>query len=370
MRKFVLAYATKAFLASLAVSVMSFALAQPVAPPGVPMPQPAGPVPQASAAQAPNSQAPQILSMPELQALVSPVALYPDELLAQMLMASTYPLQVAQAALWLRANPGVTGAKLESAMAKQTWDNSVKSLVPFPDALNMLGNKLSWTQSLGDAYLAQPQDLMQAVQALRTMARQAGNLNATPQMAVTTDPQSNIIITPANPQVVYVPAYSPAVVYGPWPYPAYPPYPVYNPAWGYVAFGTGFAVGSALWAYPRWGNGTIVINNYRYNTFNRGYNAAHFYGTNYAGPQRAWQHPVQRTQIQPQQGNWYKTATPQQKQQAQQARQHAQTNFNQHATPQQKQQVQQLKQNNHQRQPGRDGQSGGGGNGGGHGHSR
>ena len=140
--------------------------------------------------------------MPALQALVSPVALYPDELLAQMLMASTYPLQVAQAVMWVRANPGATGTKLESALAKETWDNSVKSLVAFPDALNMLGNKLSWTQSLGDAYLAQPQELMQAVQALRSMARQAGNLNSSPQMAVSTDPQANIIIAPANPQGV------------------------------------------------------------------------------------------------------------------------------------------------------------------------
>ena len=329
--------------------------------------------------------------MPALQALVSPVALYPDELLAQMLMASTYPLQVAQAVMWVRANPGATGTKLESALAKETWDNSVKSLVAFPDALNMLGNKLSWTQSLGDAYLAQPQELMQAVQALRSMARQAGNLNSSPQMAVSTDPQANIIIAPANPQVVYVPVYSPAVVYGAWPYPAYPPYPVYNPAWGYVAFGTGFAVGSALWAYPRWGVGTIVINNYRYNTFNRGYNSAHLYGTSYAGPQRDWQHnpalrqgvpygnpavsgrygnvdaqrQIQRAQIQasPQHGsNWTKNVTPQQQQQAQQARQSAQGAVNQHATPQQSPQAHQFKHNNAQHHSKRDGQSGGGHN--------
>ena len=195
--------------------------------------------------------------------------------------------------------------------------------------------------------------LMQAVQALRSMARQAGNLNSSPQMAVSTDPQANIIIAPANPQVVYVPVYSPAVVYGAWPYPAYPPYPVYNPAWGYVAFGTGFAVGSALWAYPRWGVGTIVINNYRYNTFNGRYGNVDA------------QRQIQRAQIQasPQHGsNWTKNVTPQQQQQAQQARQSAQGAVNQHATPQQSPQAQQFKHNNAQHHSTRDGQSGGGHN--------
>ena len=156
-------------------------------------------------------------TLPQLESLVSSIALYPDSLLSQMLMASTYPLEVAEAANWLRSNSHLKGEALQNALKPQTWDNSVKSLVSFPDALNLMGNQLSWTQSLGDAYLAQPKDLMQAVQALRTKARQAGNLNSNQQVAVSSDAQSNIIIVPANPQVVYVPTYNPMMVYGGWP---------------------------------------------------------------------------------------------------------------------------------------------------------
>ncbi len=219
----------------------------------------------------PSGQA-NIVSLPELQALVAPVALYPDALLAQMLMAATYPLEVASATIWLQSNR-LSGGAFEAALAQQRWDNSVKSLVHFPEALKLLGNQLEWTHRLGDAYLVQPSELMQAVQALRSQARQAGNLQSGTQMVVSTDPLSNILITPTNPEIVYVPTYNPMVVYGAWPYPAYQPYAVYNPGWGAMAFGVGVGAGVALWATPYWGYGSININNGYYNRFNTLYNA-------------------------------------------------------------------------------------------------
>ena len=229
-------------------------------------------LPQAAFAQTAGQSA--NLSMPQLESLVSSIALYPDSLLSQMLMASTYPLEVAEAANWLRSNSHLKGDALQNALKPQTWDNSVKSLVSFPDALNLLGSQLSWTQQLGDTYLAQPKDLMQAVQALRTKARQAGNLKSNQQVAVSSDAQSNIIIVPANPQVIYVPTYNPTMVYGAWPYPAYPPYPAYNPGWGLMSFGIGMAVGAALWSTPHWGSGSISINNNTFNNFNNRFNSA------------------------------------------------------------------------------------------------
>ena len=219
----------------------------------------------------PSGQA-NMISLPELQALVAPVALYPDGLLAQMLMAATYPLEVASATIWLQNNR-LTGSAFEAALSQQRWDNSVKSLVHFPEALKLLGNQLEWTHRLGDAYLVQPSELMQAVQALRSHARQTGNLQSGTQMVVSTDPLSNIIIMPTNPDIVYVPTYNPMVVYGPWPYPAYQPYAVYNPGWGAMAFGVGVGAGVALWATPYWGYGSIYINNGYYNRFNTLYNA-------------------------------------------------------------------------------------------------
>lgn len=232
-----------------------------------------GPQPQMALqpANQPSGQA-NIISLPELQALVAPVALYPDALLAQMLMAATYPLEVASATIWLQNNR-LSGSAFEAALAQQRWDNSVKSLVHFPDALKLLGNQLEWTHRLGDAYLVQPSELMQAVQALRSHARQTGNLQSGAQMVVSTDSLSNIIIMPTNPEIVYVPTYNPMVVYGAWPYPAYQPYAVYNPGWGAMAFGVGVGVGVALWATPYWGYGSIYINNGYYNRFNTVYNA-------------------------------------------------------------------------------------------------
>lgn len=295
------------------------------------------------------------LSQPQLESLVSSIALYPDSLLSQMLMASTYPLEVAEAANWLRGNPHLTGTALQDALKSQTWDNSVKSLVTFPDALNLMGNQLSWTQKLGDAYLAQPKDLMQAVQALRAKARQAGNLSSNSQVTVSTDPQSNIIIVPSNPQVVYVPTYNPMMVYGAWPYAAYPPYPMYNPAWGLMSFGIGMAVGAALWSTPHWGSGSISINNNTFNNFNNRFNSAVNQHSNLVGESNTWAHnpahrdgvpynnaalnnrfgsnnlsQMDRNNLARQQSavnNWRNNASPEERQRADQARQNAQNAF-------------------------------------------
>lgn len=310
------------------------------------------------------------LSQPQLQSLVSSIALYPDSLLSQMLMAATYPLEVAEAANWLRSNPHLAGTQLQEALKPQTWDNSVKSLTSFPDALYMLGNKLDWTQKLGDAYLAQPKDLMQAVQTLRAKAKQAGNLQSNQQVQVSTE-QSNIIIVPANPQVIYVPTYNPTVVYGAWPYPAYPPYPAYNPAWGLMAFGAGMAVGAALWSTPHWGSGSITVNNNTFNNFNRNYNSVGNQASEHLGGSSNWNYnpahrdgvpysnsalnnryggangsAIDRNNIQRQQNaanDWKNNASPQDKERAQQARDNAQNTFNKNATPQEKSQASQMK---------------------------
>ena len=312
------------------------------------------------------------LSAPQLQSLVSPIALYPDSLLSQMLMAATYPLEVAEAANWLRGNSHLTGTNLQNALKNQTWDNSVKSLISFPDALNMLGNKLDWTQQLGNAYLAQPKDVMQAIQALRAKAKQAGNLQTNQQIQVTTTPQQDIIIVPSNPQVVYVPAYNPMMVYGAWPYPAYPPYPAYNPAWGLMSFGLGMAVGAALWSTPHWGSGSITINNNNFNNFNRDFNSSNNLASSRFGNTSDWSHnpahrdgvgygnselnnrygagnhsAIDRNNIERQQNamnDWRNNASPEDKQRAQQARENAQNTFNRNATPQERQQASQLNQ--------------------------
>jgi hypothetical protein len=190
----------------------------------------------------------------ELEQLVAPIALHLDALLAQILMASTYPLEIVSAARWVQANPNLQGQALEDALQTQPWDPSVKSLAAFPQVLTMMNEKLDWTQKLGDAFLAQQKDVMDAVQRLRTMAQAQGHLHTTPEQRViveqAAESQTTVVkIEPANPQVVYVPSYNPTVVYGAWPYPAYPPYYYYPP--GYVAatsivsFGVGMAVVSA-----------------------------------------------------------------------------------------------------------------------------
>jgi len=246
------------FAAALAAAGAS---AQPVPPPPPP------PGTSAPAAQSFRNE--------ELEQLAAPIALYPDALVAQILMASTYPLEVVEAARWSKANPKVKDKALEDAMQQQRWDPSVKSLTAFPQVLAMMDQKLDWTQKLGDAFLAQQKELMAAVQRLRAKAQAAGNLKSGKEQTVKVEQQDGstvYVIEPANPQVVYVPTYNPVVVYGPWPYPAYPPYYYYPP--GYVAgpafvFSVGIIVGSAMWGGCHWGGGNVYINHNTYNNFNR-----------------------------------------------------------------------------------------------------
>src|SRR4030042_2895262 len=187
----------------------------------------------------------------ELDQLAAPIALYPDSLLAQVLMASTYPLEVGQAGRSVKANQKLKGDALTAALEKEDWDPSVKSLINFPQVMDMMNEKLDWTGTLGDAFLAQPKDVMGTVQKLRAKAEAAGNLKTTPEQKVIVEKETQtIIIQPANPEVIYVPAYNPTVVYGPWWYPAYPPYYYYPP--GYVtpyaaaySFVAGVAIGAA-----------------------------------------------------------------------------------------------------------------------------
>jgi hypothetical protein len=211
----------------------------------------------------------------ELEQLTAPIALYPDSLVAQVLMASTYPLEVVEAARWSRANPSLKDKALQDALEKQKWDPSVKSLTAFPTILQMLNEKLDMTQKLGDAFLAQPKDVMDAVQRLRAKAQAAGNLKSSKEQTVSSEQQGTstvIKIEPADPSVVYVPTYNPVVVYGPWPYPAYPPYYYYPP--GYAAgaalftFTLGIAIG-ANWGHCNWGGGNVYVDHRTYNNFNR-----------------------------------------------------------------------------------------------------
>jgi hypothetical protein len=224
------------------------------------------------------------LTKEQLEQLAAPIALYPDSLLAQVFMASTYPLEVVQAARWIKANPNLKGKALEDALQKQTWDPAVKSLAAVPQALQMMNERLDWMVQLGDAFLAQKEELMAAVQNLRARAKSSGNLDSSKEMKVTSGPPPEppppgspmppevIVIEPTNPEVVYVPSYNPSTVYGGWPYPAYPPMTWYPP--GYFAgralwFGAGVAVGAALWGNCNWGRGDVNVNVNRYNNFNR-----------------------------------------------------------------------------------------------------
>jgi hypothetical protein len=211
----------------------------------------------------------------QIEQLVAPIALYPDPLVAQILMATTYPLEIVSAARFAKANPGLKDQALQDALQKETWDPSVKSLVVVPEVLDMLNKNLDMTQRLGDAFLAQPKDVMDSIQRLRTKAEAQGALKSGEQQTVTTVQEAgktNIIIQPSNPDVVYVPRYNPSVVYGAWPYPEYPPYSYYPTGYvagGLLSFAAGAVVGSALWGNCNWGYGNVNVNVNRYNQFNR-----------------------------------------------------------------------------------------------------
>jgi hypothetical protein len=221
-----------------------------------------------------------VYSPQELDQLLAPIALYPDQLLGQILMASTYPLEVIEAARWLQdpANAALKGDQLAAALEEKDWDPSVKALVPFPRVLQMMNDELEWMEKLGDAFLAQEADVMESVQRLRQEAQAAGKLQSTSEQVVTTEGQT-IVIVPANPEVVYVPVYNPLVVYGVWPYPAYPPY-YFPPPPGYafgnvllvgISFGIGFAIVEPLWGWDRcdWVHRRIYIEVNKYNVINR-----------------------------------------------------------------------------------------------------
>jgi hypothetical protein len=233
----------------------------------------------------------------EVEALVAPIALYPDALLSQVLMAATYPLEVVQAARWVKANPNVKGDAALKAVEGQKWDVSVKSLVAFPQILEPMSDKIDWTQKLGDAFLADQKAVLGAVQQLRQRAQQSGNLKSSEQQKVLVEeaaPQQTVIrIEPADPQVIYVPAYNPTVVYGAWAYPAYPPYYWPPPAYYYpaggalaagVAFGVGVATVGAIFGGCNWGRSEVDINVNRAVNIDRNFNRA-----NVAGGNR-WQH--------------------------------------------------------------------------------
>ncbi|MGJ7549132.1 DUF3300 domain-containing protein [Pseudomonas alloputida] len=240
-----------------------------------------------------------VFNQEQLDQMLAPIALYPDALLAQVLMASTYPGEVTEAVAWSKANPKAQGDDAVKQVAKQTWDPSVQALVAFPQVLVVLGQDPVWVQRLGDAFLAQPDDVMAGVQRLRHQAQAAGNLQSNQYQNVTvqappaaapapassghsqaapasSSSTSTLIIQPADPQVVYVPTYNPNTAYGTWAYPAsppvyYPPSPMYSAGTALMAglaFGTGVAIVNSLWGDCDWGHGDVDIDVNRYNNIN------------------------------------------------------------------------------------------------------
>ena len=216
-------------------------------------------------------------SQQQLDQMLAPIALYPDALLAQVLMAATYPLEVVTADRWVKQNQGLKGEQLNDAVDKQPWDASVKALVPVPDVLSMMSEKLDWTQTLGDAFLAQEGDVMATVQQLRQKAYGAGNLKDTEQQKVIVE-QEAIRVEPADPEIIYVPVYDPWWVYGPWWWPAFPPFIIFPHRVGVVIvpgtifFGFGFFVGvhwGTAWGRWDWRSRQVFVNANRTINFNR-----------------------------------------------------------------------------------------------------
>jgi hypothetical protein len=266
-----------------------------------------------------GSEAPQLLTPDQLGNLVAPIALYPDPLLSEVLAASTYPLEIVDAEQWLQQNRNLPAAQRVDAAKQQNWDPSVQALVAFPDVLDILGHDIRWTTDLGNAFLAQQADVMNAIQAMRARAEQSGNLQNTPQQTVTTqtqDGQSAIQILPANPQVIYPPIYQPYAVWGP---PVYGSYPSlwYPPSWGFgglgsviggiaglarVAFAPGIFIGSlfaGLLGFGGWGWGLSWFAHALFlNPLFLGHFGFHGYGGGYGGglaSRAAWVHdPVHR----------------------------------------------------------------------------
>jgi Protein of unknown function (DUF3300) len=226
-------------------------------------PQPQDAPQEESAPKIPNDQ---------LDALVAPIALYPDPLLSQVLVASTYPLEIIQLQQWLAMHKDLKGDALVTAVEKEDWDPSIQGMAALPDAVKQLAENIKWTTDLGNAFLAQQSDVMDAIQRMRAKAKDSGNLKTNEQMKVETkvvESKTVVVIEQASPEVVYVPSYNPTVIYGPpvYPYPpiAYPP-PGYYAAGMAISFGVGIAMGAAWgggWGYGAgWGgNNNITINN-------------------------------------------------------------------------------------------------------------
>jgi hypothetical protein len=266
---------------------------------------------QAPAQPAPPPAPSQLMSPAQLENLVAPIALYPDPLLGQVLAASTYPLEVVQAQQWAQQNSNLQGEQLMNAARQQNWDPSVQALIAFPDVLTTLTRDVQWTTDLGNAFLAQQTDVMAAVQRMRLRAMRNGKLRSTPQENVTTqtqDGQSAVVIEPANPQVIYVPTYNPAYIWGPPAYGFYPP--LFYPGIGYgFGFGPGIYLGGF---FPGWGfgwggwglgwgwgvgwfGGGLFVNGGFFSHY--GFHGG-FYGGHFAGGRGAWQHdPMHRAGV-------------------------------------------------------------------------
>ena len=250
----------------VAVAILAFSAVRALPDPA-PVPAAEGPAPSAEApAPAPpaekrapppatgNPPAAPEAKAEQLDQLLAPIALYPDALLAQILMAATYPLEIVKADRWLQdpAHANLQGDQLAAALEAEAWDPSVKSLVPFPRILRMMDAELDWTEQLDNAVVAQQADVMDAIQRLRHQAAAAGTLWSNAEQQITTERQG-IVIEPANPELIYPPVYTPAV-YGPWPYPDYPPLDISPDDYGAgspVPFGIGFGVGVAV-VQPLW----------------------------------------------------------------------------------------------------------------------
>lgn len=251
-----------------------------------------------------SAAAPAAVKLPpeQLEALVAPIALYPDPLLAQTLVASTYPLEVIQLHQWLAKHPDLKDKALVDSVAKQPWDPAIQSMAAVPEVVKRLSDDIQWATELGNAFLAQQGEVMDAVQRLRKKAKDKGALESNEQQKVETkvvEQKTVIVVEQTNPEIVYVPTYNPTYVYGPPPYP-YPPvyYPPYTPGAAFVSFGFGMMMGAAMWGgsccYAGWGGGnTVIINNNnnfnQINNINRGgagnnnwnHNASHRGGAPY-----------------------------------------------------------------------------------------
>jgi hypothetical protein len=235
--------------------------------------------------QVPAQDAQSGFSQDQLDQMVAPIALYPDPLVAQILMAATYPLEIVDADRWAQAERGVTGTAADEALKAEDWDASVKSLVKLPDVLKRMSENLDWTRDLGDAFLGQKGELLDAVQRMRDKAKEAGTLETTQQQTVTTE-GDDIVIESAEPETIYVPTYSSEVYGSSYSQTYYPS--MYAPGWGAaLAFTAGAVVGGALWGDCDWGHGDVNVDVNRYNNFNK---ATNVNPQNLPGTKQGWQH--------------------------------------------------------------------------------